>query len=732
MPGSFADLIAATSTEKKVFDVSAAEVTSSLFGTRESQRSPIKSSGSSSPHKPNHGLDPLDILGPTSPIDTVSKGLTSAAKPVQDSHPPRANSPEPPKLSPPKRVINPVFKPQNKEKLIFASAPYVSPISVSNQSRPNNLYPWQSPAPHQSSPLPNQRTNSTQSSISVPKFQPPIPPIAKPQQHTGDHPFAHKGGLEAGRESRSSSFDEKTSGNSAGYAAQPTKTAPNEYKIKPSVTETSLKNETACESSMDETAKSLHIDSSVNDSYIATNSLVAHYQSAPSSKSAPKQVEQPPEKPDDAPVEPVGQKKNEPPAVPSAGEDKQAKKSAKPRGPPKKSKEARQAIVMSPPRPVVATPQRYLITQGSGLPVIPGPSNATMIVAAQPSVVSAATNGAKEKPKAKRAKKQKDTSNGQASLPAGPNVTQHVIPKPPLICGLVAPPVGAQAGTAHVAAKGSQQFLISRPLLLNTMPQLSATQLQQLPRAAGLPMMPTTIQNPLSLAATQPGTRIVWATQPRPQGAMGTAVVNSAPRLPTVAAPTSLSAARTTKPKSNQAQLPKAPTSSSRQPDNAALLSLATTALSTAPLPTTPTLSYLGGLRPPTGQAIMVSSATGQPALLTGQPFFNSFLPRLPIPGPYPPLGVPPIGATGPGIGARPIISATDPRPTGQLVFARLPNQGQPRYLITQPYIQPGPQIPQMAPGQAGHPMIFNAFSRPSCPQSSTKDGMKAKKVKTR
>lgn len=146
LPGSFADLIAATSTEKKIFDICGADVTSSLYKVQNLKQaaSNTKSSG---------GFNEL--------IKTSSRASTSSSSPTKaeelldripelpKSRPARA-SPDIKKetqITPAqKRLINPTFKPQNKERLIYASAPYVRPLNTPSHTPPvSNPSPFQPP-----------------------------------------------------------------------------------------------------------------------------------------------------------------------------------------------------------------------------------------------------------------------------------------------------------------------------------------------------------------------------------------------------------------------------------------------------------------------------------------------------------------------------------------------------------------------------------------------------------
>jgi hypothetical protein len=128
-----------------------------------------------------------------------------------------------------------------------------------------------------------------------------------------------------------------------------------------------------------------------------------------------------------------------------------------------------------------------------------------------------------------------------------------------------------------------------------------------------------------------------------------------------------------------------------KQPDNAALLSLATTALSTAPLPTTPTLSNVGSRLANPAPAFLVN-----PNLFAAQQYYNPYMHQIPM------VQFEPKGATRAALITGTYPRPGLPRPTGQLLFAPLINQpGQPRYLITQPGLMP--HRPQVAPLYSAH-----------------------------
>lgn len=285
--------------------------------------------------------------------------------------------------------------------------------------------------------------------------------------------------------------------------------------------------------------------------------------------------------------------------------------------------------------------------------------------------------------------------------------------------------------------------------MFNTMPAYSAAQFQQLPRTA-MPMFSTPVSSHLAGLPLQQGARIVWTAPPR----------NFQPNLAPLVTAASVSQAMktnstTTATTANKSG-PQASTASSsankaaafqlkHQQDNAALLSLATTALSTAPMASSPALSHQSS-RAVAPQAIMVSSptttipppsgSTSTAALFAtadGQQFLTRpYLHRMP-------MGTQFVTTTA-NASTRPNMAGILPRPqTGQLVFARLPpNQtSQPRYLITQPGFpqQRFQVLPQLAATTQQHlqpgltTLAYAAFKNP--PANDATKTVKAKKVKT-
>lgn len=680
LPGSFADLIAATSTQKKAFDVGPSDITSSLFGIKDS--SPVKPTTSHS--KTNSNQDKDRLVDPFKMMQASPK-----AQPTKSDHhaterpaPTNPISPEPPKSGAQKRFINPAFRPQVKEKLIFASAPYVSPVNASDQNRPGGLYPWQSPAP-----APGQQTPSHPSQ--QPRPQPKMDPL-----NSSPGVIQH------------STFSSDASG-----------AKPKEASIDSKPHESSHSSEHRLLSSPD-------IQTSRLGPTISTNLFVPSQKLDRSSEGTKKDNQQGPQPstktgPQQAPIiKPIitptpkqslqtspkqeAKPANSGVANPNTESDQKIKKPTKPRGPPKKSKEARLVLETSANESAAPPAPTSVIKLGPSAPVVDkAPETSTA-----PPTQSASAKDKPEKPKAKRKSKSKvklETPNQTppTSSPSGPQAMNlNQVPGRLPICGLVAP---SMVGGGAQAKVNPQQYLISRPLLFNTMPTLTSAQFQQMSRTP-MPLLTTQVPPSMSLPHMQQGARIVWATQPR--------------RFPgpvaTTAVPVVTHGAINTGPASNKMAAPMGlvpATSAGPTPDNAALLSLATTALSTAPLSTTsPALSHLSA-RPAANQAIMVSSAGSQPTLFTNQQFLSSIIQRMPMT---------PFAPSGPGM----------PRQPGQLVFARLPNQQQPRYLITQPgLLPPRPQIPLVA-GQPGPAFAFAAAYKPPVGPDSAK-AMKPKKVKT-
>jgi len=668
LPGSFADLIAATSTEKKVFEVSGS-ANSSLFGLKDLVSS-TKSTQSSSPHS-------LAKIGTerasSSPSSKSKQKVTSTDKPRQESNSPIAtsstatcsrelpkpNSPEPPKISPQKRFISPTIKTVNKEKLIYASAPYMDPLHTSEQARFTNAYPWQ-PFPQSSAqPIsshailrPGQASttvapiSSTQASYTIaPEHNrlvpahnrgPPLPqPLGDPEKLANAQPRTSNGLNTCATELSALTNEE---------GQMQTVVNSNRSVQQPSMTED-------CTST------------SVN-AKIPNSDSVSH--------------------------EPGLSKCLQPEKVDA---DQKTVKPHKPRGPPKKSKEAREAInsiqPQNEPPPIKPVSNPYPKVEPA---INSAPETQTVV------------------PKAKtpkRPKKQKNDNPPVATKNPSPTTTPCNLSKsrvePSVICGLVAPPSSVTGPKIN-----PQSYLISRPLLFNTMPNLSAAQFQQMSRAP-IPLIATSLGSTLSMPLQQ-GARLVWATQPRgivpPIASPASSVLVPPHRAPLTSTGPTLASANT-----NSATVSCQSVPASTHIDNAALLSLATTALSTAPMISSPALSHLNN-RVPTPQAIMVSSASNQPTLFTGQQFFRPLMQRMPSVAHY---------VTQQG-------TATGPRSSSQLVFARLPNQSQQRYLITQPgFMQQRFQTPHLMTSQPTSTLAFATYKPPA---DSTK-AIKTKKVKT-
>lgn len=710
LPGSFADLIAATSTAKEVFDVSSAEVTSSLFGLKSS--SPNKA-------KVKDGASVADAAPSESQADHDSGAQSNAPNTASKPSPTKPNSPEPPKMpAVARRVMNPALsRPQNKEKLVFASAPYVSPSHNMDHSKSPYLYPWQSPAIHH----PQQATNS--------------------QKYSNQH-LNQSGSQAASNHSRQES---------------PSTTNPDLTKRSPSVKQEPVhkqvmdkmdvsicpvnshhnnsrpakeKDVKAC-SSMDKRETSGEFSSSRTVSLPAKkhvdNSPPVDQKSSPNASSATVASKQNPSFTIDRLMAPSDDSDNKP------SEPERAKKAHKPRGPPKKSKEARQVLeadtVIQPPRPPPPPSQPQV---SPSVPVIVTARSPVVTLAATPSSTQAAVDAQplvdKSKPKAKRPKKQKDGVS-QAKEPAAnqPTSTPNQT-RPPVICGLVAPSM-TQATRASITTPQSkmnpQQYLISRPLLFNSMPTFCTNPLQQQMPQPSVPIFTTPVPTSMGLPGMQPGARIVWATRPPTTSTAST-----------TSASNSTLATQSTSQANPKASSPK-PTVPQKPSDHAALLSLATTALSTAPLPTTPTLSHIGARAPTVSQTLMVNPlVTGQPTMFAGQQFFNPFLSRMPMFGqPQLILGGAP-NQTMASVQPKPAAA----RPTGQLLFAPLPGQsGQPRYLITQPGFLPHrPQTSQLfTTNPTPTTLAFAAYRPPGAAAATAADttrgeSVKVKKVKTR
>lgn len=668
LPGSFADLIAATSTEK-VFDVNGADVASSILGAKD-----LASTSKSSTHSTGTGGSSFKDI--TSVLDSLQSShlklplskpppstVDSRASSSSPSGPPkefqRQNPPNP--SSPQKRFIIPnQFKPQNKEKLIFASAPYVSPVNSSDQSRPGNLYPWQTPArtpepqrpydpinhkpslsaqpPAEIKPTPSNRPISP----IPPKVVPAVTSQTQPSQISQATTYAAKGADQLPQNPVNAHKDQ-----------QPVIVQASKLKLD----HTSEQHSRVGQTSQTDGAGSSDVPS----------------------------ARQPTEEP--------------------------VKKPTKPRGPPKKSKEARQILDQQldfkPPVPVSV--------------IQAGPSSSMKI--------ESSANIIPPKPKPKRPKKQKTDTGPNAPVP------QSVIKPPqsqaPIICSLVmqANKNGQTSTAAHKIAP--QPYLLTRPLMFNPMTSLSAAQYQQMQRTPGaVPIFTSPMvsgASPLGSLPFQQGARLVWATQPRLSTPMtqatsvqSTSVIRSPISIPSTASSKVSKASASTITcaagigSNSKPTIPTPNRSSNSHEDNAALLSLATTALSTASMVPAPTLSHLSHLMPG-NQAIVVSSATGNPAqaLYAGQQYLRpAYLPTMPM--------AQFIGQPG---------GMVRPPTTGQLVFARLPNQNQQqRYLITQPgFMQQRIPTPHIVTSQPAPTLAYAAFRPPTEPPKE----LKSKKVKT-
>ena len=697
LPGSFADLIAATSTEKDVADLGSS---ASLFNLMpgSSKATSVKSAPAKEKAQPALKR-PIKIQTTqdaqiTTTTTTPKSNLTNETG-VKSVHPPKPNSPEPPKVSPQKRFINPAFRPP-KEKLIFASAPYVSPMSAADHARSGNLYPWQSPAPSNNQTQQHHRSTSNSNTMNG-RNQSTSHPVG--QSHPSgilNPPFTHDPGK-------------------ASSHVQPQETPIN----KPMLSKQSLQNR-VIHSQTIQHDKSKQTDEPSNEMRPTVDEALHQ---APERQVVSKPNEAPNESPQQRNSSTVSEDpkltpliKDEPQVASIVGStstvqstseiDQKSKKPTKPRGPPKKSKEARQVIETEQQASTyVSVIQNGSVQQASCTGTnFASVSNLALASTDMQRPLSPKREKVKSAPK--RPKKQKDD---KLEIPAATPTVIQSQPKPSVI-GLVTPPISA--GNPAVAAKvGHQQYLISRPLMFNTMPTLSSAQLQQMSRAP-TPIFTSPIPTSLTMPNLQQGARIVWATQPR--------------RLPAPAATTTAPnlALATASSNSSEIMAPRLPVlSSAAAPDNAALLSLATTALSTAPISSSPAVNQLAN-RAPVPRAIMVSTAGNQQALFAaGQPFFNPFVQRLPLTQ----------------FAATPVARPGVPRPAGQLVFARLPTQqGQPRYLITQPgFIPQPPRGPTLTPSllqiaqQHGHP--FAAYVPPVTDpaRDAIAKAMKAKKVKT-
>lgn len=737
LPGSFADLIAATSTINEVFNVSSADVTSSLFGLK----SPTKPTPNvkdkqqtnlNNPKKTTRSPFDIDIIASTTTASNNSKNQTELGK----DEGPKPNSPEPPKLTPTKRFITPASnRPQVKEKLIFASAPYVSPVHASDHQR--YPYPWQNSTNSQAS---QHRPNLQQQQQS-----------RQPHQYHGNHgSTAPTQPNDLTKTSPSPTPPNKpsvvvTARQSSGdnqVKLEQLSTSPKPDKIDVSTAEARLKQQVPQSTALRQTdaeqvAESPAIEVTREKSLDSNNKMPKDNKSNES---------QPKISPPNATLGPnsINQSTTQQLILTKPIDTGDDQKIKKPRGPPKKSKEARLAIEtieISEERARQAVPISVIkLNTGGQQPVIvqrappptsntlpANPSNpllATPIdpiphatpINPPPQATQQATDlKIKGKSKAKRAKKHKDEPSGGGFLQGNNSAAgslQTTQTRPPVIRGLVPSPTTSSASTnsSPQLPKAGQQYLISRPVLFNSMPAFSSAHLPHLPRTS-MPVFTTPMPTSMGLHNMQPGARILWATRPRdPSPIAVTSAPTTLPRPTATHTQTKKQAPKTTTPTDLQA----------RQPDNAALLSLATTALSTAPLPTTPTLTNIGSRLPNPAQAYMVN-----PNMFAAQQYYNPYMQQIPMVQ-FAPRDTAP----------SPLMAGAHfrPGPPRQLLFAPLVNQtGQPRYLITQPGFMP--HRPQAAPLYSGHQpattLSFAAFQPASVP-SSSKETAKVKKVKTR
>lgn len=694
LPSSFADLIAATSTAKELFDVSSADVTSSLFGLKPSspnktipqaQKRDRTTSVEIAPSKSQtHHEDKSQATMPISITESMSKPTLK---------PP--NSPEPPKMPSTKRFINPSYKPQNKEKLVFASAPYVSPAHNVEHSKNSHLYPWQSPAPHLSLPQNPQRQNqpSNHSSLQAPlSYQ-------DPHQHITPSPSPEPN-------KRSSIVNQQVPIKKE--LIHNSVIGKMDVSICPI---NSIHDRVKSNREKDHAASKDYgrIDSIEGASYIMESIPKDRVNNSLSSPSEDSNTES-------GPSNEVSHPKQHPSfaidrlMVPSvdSGEVDKSRKPNKPRGPPKKSKEARQVLETESSN--ASTPVSVIVT-----------GRQPVVTSAESSMIDTQLElpSEKDKPKVKRSKKKKDGTSPSNELISNQTSSNSAQFRPQVIYGLVAPPTTSSANATITPSPkmNPQQYLISRPLLLNSMPTFCTSQLQQPMPQSALPIFTTPVPTSMGLASMQPGTRIVWATRPPASTIPTTATANSS----IIGQPTSY-----VKPKAEESSS----TIPQKQSDHAALLSLATTALSTAPLPTTPTLSHIGARGTTVSQALMVNPmVAGQSALFAGQQFLNPFLSRMPL------IGQPQLAMGAPNQVMANITPKTAvPRQSGQLLFAPLPGQtGQPRYLITQPgFLSHRPQASPLFAGQPTPTTLAFAAYRPPVANTSKAESVKVKKVKTR
>lgn len=695
LPGSFADLIAATSTDNKtVFDISA----QALHGisSKDLVTTPTSINKSTSKHSPTTVIKGQNSTHAsvssskatndfTIPTHTATTVAGSGVKKAESSLKP--NSPEPPKTGTQKRFITPasVRAQGNKEKLIYASAPYISPVHISDQSRSMNSYRWQTPISHAQHPAPQQTYSpatprpqthaSSPTAPTVPATYAPEPRSSQPDHAPRSDPNRHHPQHLSMAHQRP---DSRQQGNTDGSV--------NHHQTESN----NLPKHQSSQSLRANVIQRDHHEPKQKVEDVSSKELSKH----DSNKKTVEAV--------DINIKPVVSKstvntKAEPSesVIKTSSQEAEAKikKPTKPRGPPKKSKEAREAIETINCNLKQTIPTSVIRVAPSMDPVPAGSSSGN---ASAPVKVI--------KPK-KRPKKQKDSNLPAASMASHPSSAIFTTAgqakqagQPSVICGLVAPPNGAAVSTA--AKMNPQSYIISRPLLFNTMPTFSAAHFQQMPRT-NMPLITTAPMSSHIGLPLQQGARIVWATPPRrlasPQVSEASALA-----LQPLAGPAVAGASKTV------AQTRPPITTHS---DNAALLSLATTALSTASMVSSPALSQLSN-RAPQSRAIMVSSAN-QPALFNGpSPYFQPYMQRMPMQH----------FITGPGA----------PRPSGQLVFARLPNQAQPRYLITQPGFMAQQRFPGAAHIVTSQPTSTLAFAtfKPTSTSDSTK-AMKTKKVKT-
>lgn len=746
LPGSFADLIAATSTEKKVFDVGA-PATTSLFGLKD--LASTKSTRSTAHHSPSDRSNPkdrdktgaggqsaashsakptlnsasfsststigssfIDVL--TSPSVSSSLG-TGSGNIREQSLPTKPNSPEPPKTNVQKRFITPnSFRPQNKEKLIYASAPYISPVHTTDQTRSSNApYPWQASNPQTSTATyspstPRQlvHSNSTSVSSTTPSTSAAstyAPANSLLKSNIYNQQSSATTLTKSSNQHYQNGNDDNNNNNSRDRAQsdpyQPdqqsddrTTTSAKDLKKIAQDEPLASPRGTSVGKLCDSGNKNLKLDLEKRKSALGVAEVISVSRLVTTTTTTATITTA-------ATVSPTVIKNG----ADFAQKEMLNKKPTKSRGPPKKSKEARQ---------VIETTNLDIKT-----PTTTSFNSMTFNTLQSSTAIAPSSTPTTPKTKFKKAKKQKDetstSNNASQAFPVslGSNLFGQQIQARPaaqqsVICGLLRPPTSS---VSNIKQPTSQSYLISRPLLFNNMPTYSAAQFQQMQQGS-VPLLTTSINSNLGLPLQQ-GTRIVWATQPQ-------RLANQVPRMTASQMPianvsippttTTASYAKTT------ASAPQALRPLVSAADNSALLSLATTALSTAPMVNSPTLSHLSN-RIPATQAIMVSSASNQQAMFAaGQQFIRPLVQRLPLTR----------FMTHPGLGR----AQTTTQP-GQLFFARLPNQSQPRYLITQPgFIPQRFHAPQLGVTQQTPTIAFAAIKPTSSEASKT---MKTKKVKT-